>query len=185
MQYLPAINAIDVAVLIVIGANLIIGIRRGLSGELAGLIGTACAFGLGIYFLEPFGLWMEEHTRVSAKTAHAVAFASVAVGVILVVILLRLLLSKIMKITFEPAVDKFGGFISGLIRGCILVLIVFVTVEMSPHEYLNRKFGEESMFGRLVVKHVMPRIEKESALEDAKSKVDSAVEDLDSKIKKP
>jgi uncharacterized membrane protein required for colicin V production len=185
MNHLPDINVIDIAAVIVVCVSLIIGIRRGLSGELAGLIGTIAAFGLGAHFLAPFGVWLQAHTRLGERPAQALAFISVAVGVIIVMILLRLLLGKIMKISFEPAVDKFGGFASGLIRSCVLVLIIFVSIQMCPNDYLNRKFGEESVVGRFVAKHVMPRVEDKKPVEELKTEATSAVEKLDGKIKKP
>ena len=183
MNHLPAVNVIDIAAVLIVCVNLIIGIRRGLSGELAGLIGTIAAFGLGAHFLSPFGAWLKDHSRLGERPAQALAFISV--GVIIVMILLRLLLGKIMKVSFEPSVDKIGGFASGLIRSCILVLIIVVAVQMYPSDYLDRKFGEESVVGRFVVKHVMPRVEDKTPVAELKSEATSAVEKLDEKIRKP
>jgi uncharacterized membrane protein required for colicin V production len=184
MNHFPAISVIDIAVLVIIGVNLIIGLRRGLSGELAGLIGTIAAFGIGAHFLSPFGAWLNNHTRLGERPAQALAFISVAVGVIIVMILLRLLLGKLMKISFEPTIDKIGGFASGLVRSCILVLIIVVSVLMCPNDYLNRKFGEESVVGRSVVKYVMPHVEDKTAVEELKTEAAAAVEKLDGKIRK-
>jgi uncharacterized membrane protein required for colicin V production len=185
MNHFPAISVIDIAALIIIGVNLIIGLRRGLSGELAGLIGTIAAFGLGAYFLAPFGAWLQDHTRLGERPAQALAFISVAVGVIVVMILLRLLLGKLMKISFEPTIDKVGGFTSGLIRSCVLVLIIVVAIQMCPNDYLNRKVGEESVVGRAVVKYVMPRLEDTKPVQELKTEAAAAVEKLDEKIRKP
>ncbi len=184
MQYFSTLNPIDIAVSLIICINLIIGFRRGLSGELAGLAGTAAAFGLGLYFMVPFSLWLHEHSRLEGQAAQAVAFASTAIGVILTAILLRLILGKIMKITFEPTVDKLGGVLSGFIRSSILVLIVFVTIDMWPHEYLNRKFGRESMVGKFVVERIMPRLERAPKGEELKAEAVSTVKHLDDPMKK-
>ena len=185
MNYLPVINVIDIAALIIIGVNIIIGMRRGLSGELAGLVGTIAAFGLGAHFLAPFGAWLKDHTRLGERPAQALAFISVVVCVIIVMILLRLILGKIMKLSFEPAVDKIGGFVSGLVRSCVLVLIIVVSVQICPNDYLNRKFGEESVVGRSVVKYVMPRVEDKAPVEELKTEAAAAVEKIDEKTRKP
>jgi uncharacterized membrane protein required for colicin V production len=185
MNHLPSVNVIDIAVLIIIGVNLIIGIRRGLSGELAALVGTVAAFGLGAHLLSPFGAWLNGHTRLGERPAQALAFISVAVGVIIVMILLRLLLGKLMKISFEPTLDKIGGFAAGLIRSCVLVLIIVVSVLMCPNDYLNRKFGEESVVGRSIAKYVMPRVEDTKPAKEIKTEAAAAIEKLDEKIRKP
>jgi uncharacterized membrane protein required for colicin V production len=184
MEHFSTVNPVDIVALMIICVNLIIGLSRGLSGELAGLVGTAAAFGLGIFFQTPFSSWLQDHTRLQGRSAQAVAFISTAIAVIIIAILLRLILRKIMKITFEPTVDKVGGLISGFIRSSILVLIIFVAVNMCPHEYLNRKFGEESMIGRLVIEHITPRLERSQKVEDLKTDAVSAIKDLDGGIKK-
>lgn len=179
MEHFSTLNPVDIAALVIICINLIIGFRRGLSGELAGLVGTAAAFGLGVYFLTPFSSWLQDHSRLEGRSAEAVAFTSVAIGVIVVAILLRLILGKIMKITFEPTVDKIGGLLSGFIRSSILVLIIFIAINMSPHEYLNRKFGKESIIGKVVVERVMPRLSRSTKVEDLKTEAVSTIKHLD------
>jgi uncharacterized membrane protein required for colicin V production len=184
MEHLQSISPVDIVVLAIIVVNIIIGIKRGLSGELAGLVGTIAAFGLGVYFLGPFGAWLQEHTRLSEKSAGATAFITVAVGVLVVMILLRLILKKIMKITFEPTVERVGGCVAGIIRSVVLVLIIFVAILMCPHDYLNRTFGEESIVGKVIAERVMPRLSREPLVEKAKSEVRSTIDDLGDDIKK-
>ena len=66
--------------------------------------------------------------------------------------LLGFVFRRIMKIVFEPAVDKPGGGFAGFVSGILAVLIVFMIMIQWPNDYLNRKFGEESVIGRVVVK---------------------------------
>jgi hypothetical protein len=58
------------------------------------------------------------------------------------------------KVVFAEGFDKGAGVIAGMLRMSIIVCIIFLCMNLIPHEYLNRVFGEESAIGRVVVKYV-------------------------------
>ncbi len=162
MGNLPSPNVVDIAALIICIIGIIQGLRRGLSGEIARLIGVVVAFILGVFFYRPFGSWLVDRVRIS-ELAFALAFILTVMGAAVIMVLVRLLLKRIMVVVFEPHAEKIGGAIAGFLRMSFFVLIVFVMMNMWPNESLNRLFGEDSVIGSQVMK-ISPVIEEE--LED-------------------
>ena len=150
-------NVIDIIAFIICGLSAFQGFRRGLSGELARLISVIVAFTLGVFFYRPFGAWLLEYVRLGEQPAYALAFLVTVIGAVAIMILLRLVLKRIMKIIFAPAIDKTGGCAAGFLRAVVVILIIFVMINMWPHDYLNKLFGEESLIGRGVLK-IMPTL---------------------------
>jgi uncharacterized membrane protein required for colicin V production len=158
MHGLPTLSIVDVVSLSLISLSALRGYLRGLSGELAQLIGATAAFVLGVYLLGPLGTWCIGHTRLSPMSARAVAFVATVAGVIAVMVLIRMVLKRVMKVVFhQQAFDRFGGLAAGFARAVVVLAIVFLAMNLAPHDYLNRKFGEESVLGTLLLR-AMPSL---------------------------
>lgn len=162
------LNIIDIAAIAIVALGIIQGYRRRLSGELAHLISVVAAFGIGLFFFRPVGNWFTEHTRLTDQGAHVVAFVATMLASVIVMAILRIALGRMMKVVIEPEVDRTGGAVAGFVRASVFVLIVFIIMNMWPHDFLNRIFGEESLIGTGVVK-CMPALRE--AVEEQKEKV--------------
>jgi len=138
---------IDISTLVLIALGTIHGCFRGLSGELAHVLSIIAAFVFGLWFHHPFALWMMDNTRLGARPAQALAFTTTILSALMVMFCLQFGFRRIMKVVIEENFDKIGGGIAGFIRSCLVVVIIFILFNMWPHEYLNRKFGDESMIG--------------------------------------
>ena len=159
LDNLPNFNIIDIVAIVLIvlwGAR---GYRRGLSGELASVVSVITALVLGLFLYQPVGDWTAANTRLTGDLAQALAFGITVVLVILTAILFRTLARKVVSIVFAESIDKSLGLLAGFVRGCVIVTILFLIMNLWPHEYLNRKFGEESVIGKLVLKAV-PSVRK-------------------------
>ncbi|MBN2302079.1 MAG: CvpA family protein [Lentisphaerae bacterium] len=175
MTGFPPLSVIDIVALVIVALGALIGYRRGLSGELAQLISVIVAFVISLLLYHPVGSWLHEHTQLNNRpqAAHAVAFIATIIGATIAMIILRYLLKRIMQVVIEKEVDKIGGVIAGFVRASILVVIVFLLLNMWPHEYLNRLFGEESVIGTAVL-HCMPSFEEQfSSVKDLREKVEN------------
>ena len=154
MDSLPALNYVDIAALILIGIGGIQGFFRGFSGEIARLVGTVLAFMAGIALHQPVGEWIVANTRLEDQASHAVAFIATIALSVLIMVLLRLVVKRLIKVVFAEKFDKSVGIFAGVLRMGVVVCIIFLCMNMIPHEYLNRHFGEESAIGSVVVKYV-------------------------------
>ncbi|OQX58126.1 MAG: hypothetical protein B5M52_05995 [Helicobacteraceae bacterium 4484_230] len=154
MESLPEFNLVDIIALALIAVGAVQGYFRGLSGEIARLVGTVLAFVAGISLHATVGKWILENTRLEDQAAHAVAFIATILLAFAVMIVLRLIVKRLIKVVFADGFDKSSGVIAGVLRMSIVVCIIFFGMNMIPHDYLNRTFGEESVIGRIVVKYV-------------------------------
>lgn len=150
----PPLSIVDVVALAVAAAVAVQGFFRRLSGEVAGLIGSVVALVVGVSLCRPIGAWMYEHTRLEEQPARAVAFLVTVIASLAVMVVLRLLLGKLMRMVFEPTTDRIGGVVAGFLRGTVYVILFFLLMNLWPHEYLNRVFGEESVIGTAVVEQI-------------------------------
>lgn len=154
MESFSAFNLVDIIALGLILVGAVQGYFRGLSGEIARLVGTVLAFVAGISLHAPVGRWILKNTRLEDQAAHAVAFIATILLAFAVMIILRLIVKRLIKVVFADGFDKSSGVIAGVLRMSIVVCIIFFGMNMIPHDYLNRVFGEESAVGRVIVKYV-------------------------------
>jgi uncharacterized membrane protein required for colicin V production len=178
MEHFP-VSVVDIVAVLIICLSTLRGFHRGLSGELAQLVSLILAFVVGVYTYRPFGTWILNNTHASSRTAHTVAFVVAVASVILAAVLLGFVFRRIMKIVFDPKVDKPGGGLAGFVSGTLAVILILVMLNLWPHAYLNRKCGEESVIGRLVVKFMPAVREKADELpvtRDVKKEIRKATE---------
>lgn len=154
MGSLPSLSPVDIVAFAALLAGVIQGYRRKLSGELARFVSLLTAFVLGLYACAPFGRWLVEHTRLQESSARGVAFVTLLAAAVGVMFAIRYVLGRVMRVLFEPTVDLLGGCVAGFLRALVLVILVFMCMNMWEHDYLNRKFGEESVVGTLVLRWV-------------------------------
>jgi len=178
MEHFP-VSVIDIVAVLIICLSTLRGFLRGLSGELAQLISLVLALVVGVYTYRPFGTWILNNTHISNRAAHTVAFVVAVAAVILVAVLLSFVFRRIMKIVFEPNVDKPGGGLAGFISGVLAVILIFMILNLWPHAYLNRKCGEESVIGRVVVRF-MPAVQEKvgelPATQEVKKEIQKATD---------
>jgi uncharacterized membrane protein required for colicin V production len=160
MDNLSHFNVVDLVALILILLGLIRGFMKGLSGELAGLLGAAAAFAGAWYFYTPLGHFLADQTRLSEPAATATAFVLALTGAYLAMRILRIVLRSLMEFSFKGKLEKIGGLLAGGIRMTVVVTALTLLMTLWPHEYLHRLFAEESAIGRFVFQQLGPVYEK-------------------------
>jgi uncharacterized membrane protein required for colicin V production len=147
-------NIVDFVVLAALVIGLIQGLRRGLSGELARLIGTVAAVWAGWYFYHPLGAKLLNSTRLSEQDANAVAFFLCLAGVFIAILLLRLMLRRIMEITIKGGtLERLGGLCAGVLRMLLACAAIVFFLSLLPSEYIHTAVAEKSLFGRIITRH--------------------------------
>jgi uncharacterized membrane protein required for colicin V production len=174
MNGFPYPNVVDLIAVLFIIFSIYHGSRRGLSGEIAQLVSVVVAFVVGMLGHRPVADWIDLNTRIHGSAAAALSFVTIVVIAGIVMICLRSLLRKIMKVVFEEPFDKVAGSVAGFVRSALFTLIVFIAVNLTPHEYLNRLFGEESVIGTLTLK-MMPMLQEE--LEERREAIEGDMRD--------
>jgi len=157
--YTSLINLVDVAAFVVIAISMVIGARRGLSGELAGAVSTVTGFIIGLIFFPPLVEWLVENSRLGPSSARMVAFVLVFLVIFAIMLVLRIVIRALLKVAIEKKTDRWGGAMAGMVKSLVLVLAVFLVMIMSPVDRLSRMFGEESLTGSLLIK-VIPELKE-------------------------
>ena len=156
---MPIPNAVDVAVIICLMIGAVQGFIRGLSGELAQLLSAVAGFGSGIWVYGPISQWMQKNDRLGEDSSRAVSFVAAMIAAIIIMIVLRIVFKKLLSGIIQEKFDKATGAIAGMLRAAIFVLMFLILMNLWPHDYINRLFGKESVFGTLAAK-AMPGILK-------------------------
>ncbi|OGV62106.1 MAG: hypothetical protein A2498_07775 [Lentisphaerae bacterium RIFOXYC12_FULL_60_16] len=162
MPDLSTLSPVDIAAVAMVVAGAVVGLFRGLSGEISRLISTLVAFILGIRLCHPVGLWLSAHTRISGPAAATLAFCLTLIAAIVVMLVIRLVLKQIFQLAVTPAWERIGGLLAGSVRAAVFVVILFWIFNLVPHDYLNRLFGEESVVGtqvRTLIPHIQLAVE--------------------------
>lgn len=147
-------NLVDTAALILITLGSLHGFIRGLSGELSHFISILGAFIFGLWLQEPLGSWISVNTRLNGQPAQALAFVTTIFTALVFLLCLRFFLRKIMNVVIEEPFERIGGLIAGFFRSILTVVIIFIFMNLIQHDYLNQKFGEDSIIGSFIKPHI-------------------------------
>lgn len=141
--------------LVIIGC--IQGAFRGLSGELARLIGVIAAFWIARFSHPPVADWLDMHTRLSPESANLVAYAAVVIIALIALALIRKATEQLIKLVFEKGFDRAAGVIAGGLRMSLIACIIFIVLFLLPGP--PPAFLENSFFANFLVRYV-PTVEK-------------------------
>lgn len=158
-------NILDLVAVVLLALGTLRGALRGLSGELARLVALVAAFAFGLAAYDPVAAWFLAHTRLEGRLATVVAFVGTLLGAVIALLLIRKVLKALMRVVIEEKFDKAAGAVAGFIGTSIVIVIVFVVLNMWPNDFLNRKFGEESVIGRVILRS-MPELRAAGGAED-------------------
>lgn len=170
------LSLVDVIAVLFVLLLVVLSWRRGLAQEIGHLAGSIAAFVLGWIYHREVGEWLVAHTRLTGDPARVAAFIGTVLVVILVSFVITLLLSRLIKQIIPEGIDHVGGAVAGLIKGSVYVLLIFLVLNMWPHEYLNRHFGEESLIGTGVLK-ILPSVKEKLQELNVREKVQETVRD--------
>ena len=155
-------NALDLTALGLIFVELLLGMRRGMSGEFFRFLGSGAVLLAALKFYRPLGLWLVDHSRMADNPAMATAlgFTLLTLGGEAVLLGLRLLLNLLMKITFNEKIDRPGGAMIGMFRGLLLVIMLVFAGGLWPQDFMQSFFVQQSMVGRTIFEYAHAAVDK-------------------------
>ncbi len=155
-------NAVDVVALVYFVFAAAMGFKRGLSGELTRLVGASATIIITLKYFSQLSDVFTQHTRLAEhpETARPLAFILIAVCVGLCFFVLRILLAYVMKVSFNPKIDRVCGILAGCARATIIVAVIVLALGLCPSQFLRRVFREQSAFGRVLFTHAPTLVER-------------------------
>lgn len=146
------LTAFDYAAMAVVGLSALRGAWRGLLAEVFGLIGWVAAFFIACRYVGLVVPYIPTNWPGGALTQWLLAFAIVAVGVVLVAGIASALISRVIAASGLDGVDRSLGLMFGVVRGVVLVLVLVVLAgltELPKQEFwrdaLLRPYAEQGV----------------------------------------
>ena len=120
-------NAFDIIVVVVLAYSLIRGIFRGLVKEVSSIVGVLGGFFAAYSF---YGDVARALTGFISNPAYRniLAFLAIFCAVVIVVNLLAIVIKYLMKIIFLGWLDRVGGLGFGVLKGILIVSILFMAL---------------------------------------------------------
>ena len=148
MDIILRLNWIDVIVIFIMLRTSYVAFVDGLSHEIFPLIGAVSVLILSLHYYNILALFISRHI-LQVNTAVAVFFSFLALVIIigLVFRLLRGLVDAIIKVSWHPALEKFGGLVVGVMRASVVASTTLIILALLPLPYIQWSIREKAVTG--------------------------------------
>ena len=146
-----AYNWVDAVFAAVLVYGAVMGLARGLSHELATLIGMVVAVIVTRLFYEPVSAWICGRWGWDAEITRLAAVVVLALAALYGMRLLRIALGTLMTFSFKGLVERVGGLLTGVVRQGTVFLVLLLAASFVPSSGLQRAVMYDSATGRTVL----------------------------------
>lgn len=151
-EVVQRINWVDVLTVILLLRTCYIGAKTGLSEEVFKIIGVVFALYISMGFYSPIGSRINSGFSLPQELVDGVSFLILILLSMLSLKLVALGVTKVVKLAFADKINHWGGFISGLLRGAILLSLLFTLFGILQVDYLVKSVEERSLTGPYISK---------------------------------
>src|SRR5210317_876877 len=120
-------NPFDIFIIIVLGYSIIRGLFRGLVKELSSIIGVLGGF-YAAYTYYPLVAGLLSRLIRDISYLNILSFLIIFCGVLIIVGVLGVIIKYLLNIAFLGWVDRIGGVVFGVLKGVLIVSILFITL---------------------------------------------------------
>lgn len=157
---MPEFNTLDYILLGLLAVGLIRGTVRGLSGELAGLLGLLIAGFAAWHFYAPLGDMLAETTQLEPIQSDTVAVVVLVIGAMILLYAASMLLKQVMELTFKGGVERLGGALAGLIRYAVILAALLLVVAQFAQGTAQQLIREDSVIASRSLEILVPWYEE-------------------------
>ena len=125
-----------------------LGAVRGLSHELATLVGMVAAVIVTRLFYEPVSFWICARWGWNEEVTRLFAVVLLALLALYGMRLLRIALGAMMTFAFKGLVERIGGLLAGFVRLGVIGLVLLLAASFVPSAWLQRAVMLDSTVGR-------------------------------------
>lgn len=148
------INWVDVLTAILLFRTSYIGGRTGLSVEIYRIVGVLAGLYISMRFYSPLGTWINAGLSLPQELVDGISFLILILLCMLSLKLVGVGFTKVVKLAFADKIDKWGGFLAGLLRGAVLLSLLFAFFGIIQVDYLVKSVEERSLTGPYLQKLV-------------------------------
>ena len=120
-------NPFDILIIVILGYSLVRGLFRGLVKELSSIIGVLGGFYAAFTYYKLFTGLLSGLIKNTAYL-NILSFLIVFCTVLILVSVLGVIIKYLLNIVFLGWIDRIGGFSFGIIKGVLIVAIIFITL---------------------------------------------------------
>ena len=157
MEMLTRLNWVDILIIILCLRITYVGFQDGFSHEIFPLIGSFLSLVFSIHYYEKLAIFMEGTVRMPIELLKFLAFFALLIGLAIILKLIRAILDKIIKVTWHPFLEKFGGIAFGFARAAVVTSTVLILIALMPLSYLQRSIRDKSLMGMYFLR-IGPRV---------------------------
>lgn len=150
-----ALNWVDWLFIGVLLYGAAMGAVRGLSHELATLIGMMVAVVVTWLFYEKASAWICERWGWDPEWTRLMAVVALVLLSLAGMRALRMGLSALMTFSFKGLVERLGGLLAGGVRLGSIYLVLMLAASFVPWSWLQRSVMFESQTGPVVLPHLV------------------------------
>lgn len=148
MDIFQRINWVDILVLIVMLRTGYVALQDGLSHEILPLFGSALMIVFSLHYYKSISQFVyDAGFAIPIEVLYPVVFLIIAILIGLIFRLVKAVLDKLIKVTWHPLVEKFGGLVAGLVRGALSVSMILIFLTLLPLSYLQWSVRDRSVTG--------------------------------------
>jgi membrane protein required for colicin V production len=130
-------NAVDIAILVILAAFLLKGLVRGFLKEICSTVGLLAGGFLAFYYHLPLAKWLMANTALPDHWAVGFAFLLLFLGTVLVFAALGLLLSRFVSLLFLGGFNRVIGGFFGLLQSVLLLALILFAISLQPPQRLQ------------------------------------------------
>ena len=120
-------NPFDILIIVILGYSLVRGLFRGLVKELSSIVGVLGGFYAAYtYYNVLAGLLSRLIHDISYL--NILSFLLIFCGVLIIVGVLSVIIKYLLNIAFLGWIDRIGGVVFGVLKGVLIVSILFITL---------------------------------------------------------
>lgn len=145
---------IDIIVILLVIRGVIVGYRRGFSGEALRFLGVILALFLSFKFYEPGANRLIQGFGVARRTAIAISFGTISLAVIVFFYLLNRMMQHLMELPLVAAMERGGGAVFGGLKALLFAFVVLIVLALVKVEAVSNAVSRDSFFGALAISSV-------------------------------
>lgn len=158
MDILARLNWVDVIVIIVMIRVSYVAFHDGLSHEIFPFIGVICTLVLALHYYNSIGIYLSQNVMFMNRTVGSfIGFLGLFVIVGTIFRFLGKAVALILRVSWHPAIEKFGGLVIGVMKASVVVSTILIMLALLPLPYIQWSIRDRSVTGMYFLR-IGPRI---------------------------
>lgn len=148
MDAILRLNWVDVLAVIIILRISYISFQRGLSHEIFPLVVSIVTITLSLRYYTSISFFIKHNMmNINIYVLNFIVFLSLIALLGFIGKFLRAILDMIIKVTWHPLIERFGGLIIGSMRSVVVTSMVLIAIALVPVSYLQWSIRDRSLTG--------------------------------------